>query len=350
MSVYKPKGSPFWHYDFVVQGRRFHGSTGQTGKTDAKRVEAAKRREIAQGPKRVELTLDEACGTYFLHVAERQPSARTTRSQIKNLLAGTGRTLLISEIDQKALTAYVLKRRAKVSDSTVNREMQCLRRVLRWAGKAQGAAVPSIDWRDLMLREPRERVRELSDAEQRRLFQHLRGDLHPLVLFCIATGIRLAGARTLIWERVDFSARKITIRAKGGAWLDVPLTTSSLALIANQPRDCETVFTYECRKNGRGLRKGARYPITQDGWRKAWGEALTAARIADFRFHDLRHTFASRFRRSGGDLFALQRALGHSDLASTRRYSHVEMEDVREAMERMESRNSPEATVREVRK
>lgn len=142
MSVYRPKGSRFYHYDFIVEGRRFYGSTGQTGKTDAKRVEAAKRRELANGTKKVELTLDEACGTYFVHVAERQPFARTTRSQIKNLLAGIGRTVLLSGIDFKTLSDYALKRRAKVSDSTVNRDLQCLRRVLKWCGKAQGAALP----------------------------------------------------------------------------------------------------------------------------------------------------------------------------------------------------------------
>lgn len=130
----------------------------------------------------------------------------------------------------------------------------------------------------------------------------------------------------------------------------MPLTTSMLALIAKQPRDCETVFTYECRKNGRGLRKGQRYPITQDGWRKAWSAALTGARIEDFRFLDLRHTFATRFCRSGGDLLALQQALGHEDLASTRRYAHVTMDDVRAAMERMESRNNPEARRRRASK
>lgn len=350
MSVYKPKSSPFWHYDFVIQGRRVFGSSGQRSKTEARRVEAAKRRELAQGPKLKDYTLDEACGTYWTHVAEAQPSARTTRSQIRNLLAGLGKGSLLTEIDQRALSAFALKRRAGVSDSTVNREMQCLRRIVRWMRKAQGAAVATVDWRALMLREPKERVRELSDAEQARLLLHLRPDLHPIVLFGIATGVRLAGARTLTWERVDFMARKVTVRGKGGKWLDVPLTPSTLALIANQPRDCDEVFTYECRKNGRKLRKGRRYPITQDGWRKEWKAALIAAGIEDFRFHDLRHTFASRFLRSGGDPLVLQKALGHEDLESTRRYAHVRQDDVRAAMERMESRNSPGEISREASK
>ena len=70
-----------------------------------------------------------------------------------------------------------------------------------------------------------------------------------------------------------------------------------------------------------------------------------AAGIDDLRFHDLRHTFASRFRRAGGDLLALQRALGHEDLRSTRRYAHVTMDDIRHGMERMESRNSPDRRI-----
>ncbi len=350
MSVYKPKNSPFWHYDFQFKGRRFHGSTGQTGKTDAKRIEAAKRREIAQGPQKVEMTLDDACGVYWMHVAERQPSARTTSSQIKNLLKGIGVSVLLSEIDATVLTNFSFRRRADVSDSTVNRDLQCLRRIVKWCGENQNVAVPSITWRPLLFSEPEPRVRELSDEEDAALFQHLSDDLQPFVLFSLGTGVRLFGCRTLKWIKVNFSKQTAEVRIKGGRTLDVALTTEMIALIANQPRVSEYVFTYVCRKNGNGRRKGERYPITQDGFRKRWKEALTAAKIDDFRFHDLRHTFATRMRRAGGDLFVVQKALGHRDLTSTQRYSHVTQDDIREAMERMESRNNPEPKKKEAAK
>jgi len=184
-----------------------------------------------------------------------------------------------------------------------------------------------------VLREPRLRVRALSHEEEARLFAALREDLHAIAAFCLLTGARLGSARALRWDATDLSGARLRMPAKGGKTLDMPIAPETVALIANQPRACPTVFTWRPRR-------GPRRPVSPDGWRKAWAAALEAAAIPDFRFHDLRHTFATRFRRAGGDLFVLQRALAHEDLASTRRYAHVSDNDIRAGLTAM-SRNSP---------
>lgn len=342
---HKHPKSPYWQYDFQRQGRRFHGSTGTKSKAAAQAYIDRLIAEIAAGiTSKPELTLDQALGTYFETVSQHQSSAATTRSQIRALLSILKPGEPISEIGAPVLTDYARRRRARVSDSTVNRELQCLRRALRWCHSNLKVSTPDLDWPALMLREPAERTRALSSDEQLRLFEALREDLRPLAQFCLSTGIRLGGARSLTWDRVDLPGARVTIRIKGGRWETLPIPVSAVVLIANLPRveGVAEVFTWQPRG-------GARRAISADGWRKQWANALNAANLPDFRFHDLRHSFATRWRRAGGDLFTLRRALSHKSLQSTLRYSHVDEQDIRVGLERIEeySRNSPERGVSE---
>lgn len=330
--------SPYWQYDFQRGGRRFHGSTGTASRAAAQTFIDRLCADIAAGRRRGRaLTLDEALGSYWRAVAAAQPSARTTRSQMQAILRILRPALLAPELEPRDLAEYVARRRASVSDATVNRELQCLRRALRWCEATLGAEVPAIGWAGLMLREPRERVRALSADEEARLFAALREDLHPLARFALATGLRLGSARTLTWDRVDLAGGRVRVSAKGGKVLEVPVTPATVAMLANLPREegVAEVFTWRPR-GARRLR-----PVPPDGWRKSWAAALAAAGIPDFRWHDLRHTFATRWRRAGGDILALRRMLGHEDLSSTQRYAHVDEADLREGLARVEARNSP---------
>jgi integrase len=83
--------------------------------------------------------------------------------------------------------------------------------------------------------------------------------------------------------------------------------------------------------------KGDRYPFTKNGWRKAWQRALAAAGIEDFRFHDLRHTAATRMLRKSGNLQLVQKLLAHEDISTTLRYAKSDLADVRAAMIKAES-------------
>ncbi len=103
------------------------------------------------------------------------------------------------------------------------------------------------------------------------------------------------------------------------------------------------MFTYVCKRSRGQRRKGERYPFSKNGWRKDWWRALEAAGIEDFRFHDLRHTAATRVLRTSNNLQVVQEMLGHSDIGTTARYAHAMTEDVRAAMEAAQSRNTPEA-------
>ena len=168
MSVYKPKGSPYWHFDFQFQGHRFHGSTGTTSKRKAQQVEAQRRHEAALGAgRRRPMTLDTACGRYYEEIAKHQASGGNTFYQLSNLLDGLGADALLSQVTDNEIAEYVARRRSRVSNASVNRETQLLRRVLRRADrtwKADAGEMP--DWPTLMLPEPAGRIRELRADEE----------------------------------------------------------------------------------------------------------------------------------------------------------------------------------------
>lgn len=353
---FRRPGSPYWHYDRTItiegQRHRIRGSTGIRGsKREAQAVEdqeiAAARDQIRNGPAPARLTFDEAIGTYCAQVASHQPSWRTSRSQAKALLKGLGKRTALAALTTADLSAHVAKRRALVANATVNRELQFLRRVVRYADAVLGAAAPEIDWRSLALREAAERVRELTAAEETRLFAKLRPDFRPLVRFALIAGCRVGNAVRLEWRDVDFAARVVVLREmKGDRHHVVPMTRAMLALLSAQPRvrthpdlpaDRARVFTYAFR----GTKK--RRPFSEAGWKKPWWAALDAAGIADFRFHDLRHTSLSRITRAKG-LKAAQNLAGHASIATTARYAHCELDELREAMERVGGELHPQST------
>jgi integrase len=98
----------------------------------------------------------------------------------------------------------------------------------------------------------------------------------------------------------------------------------------------DRVFTYvaACTRDGRV--KGRRYPITKNGLDTCWRRIRAVAEIADFRFHDFRHDFATKALRKTGNLKLVQKALNHADLKTTGRYAHVLDEDIRAELDRVQ--------------
>ena len=361
MSLYKPKKSPYWHYDFVIDGRRFHGSTEERDKTAARRIEDIERgkaRAEVRGDIKPPITLDLACGRYAQEVSDHQSSSSTSDSQAAHLIRVLGADVNLHEITDADLARYIATRRGEspwryrkrpreerppVAPATINRELQLFGRIVNRARRVWKCAVPNLDWGAHRLEEPDERVRELSPDEERRLFEHLRPDFQPLVEFAFLAGLRAANMINLHPRNVDFANAIATVRMKskkpGGKSHVIPLTPRMVAILANEiGNHPDAVFTFECqRDHGPFRRKGQRYPFSKDGWRRVWMKALKDAGIEDFRFHDLRHTYGTRLVRETGNLKLVQRGLGHTSINSTVRYAHATIDDLRAGMTAVEA-------------
>lgn len=355
MSIYKPAKSRFWHYDFVWKGHRHHGSTGCASKRDAERYEAEQRRRAALGEQaKPSISLDLACGAWWEAKGKYLRSHATVIYQLANLAEGLGKSLPLQDINLRAIDGYIAKRRAKVKNSSVNRETALLRRVIEWHG-ARGFDVPEIAWKEVKLREAAPTTRVLEPGEQEKLFEKLPESLRALVEFALLSGQRKTEIVTLRWSDVDLRAGRATVWAKGQHPHTFPLTPRMVAIIANQPKACAQVFTYVAerdsppRKDRVKRLKGHRYPFSPQGWDRKWRKALKEAGIEGYRFHDNRHTAATR----SGSVEVANRLLGHRDMRTTQRYFHIGEDVVRAALIAAESRTIPEpsqATLAEPRK
>lgn len=338
--------SPYYQFDFWIRKERFHGSTRCTSERAAQRFIDKLVARINSGEDiKPEITLDDACQAYWKDTGRHLRSAYDVDYQLANLCSMIGGNKLVSRIRVKDFRAFIAKRRETVSNASVNRELQLAKRV--WRHVKSDHAISEIEWGELMLEEPKERVRELNAKEEQRLFDKLPESLMPIVEFAILTGQRKSAVIGLRWDKINWREGEATIINKGGGNHTFPLSPAAVQLILEQPQvdECPFVFTYVCerpapkRKDRPARAKGKRYPFSEGGWARKWYKALKDAGVSDFRFHDLRHTTATRIMRASGNLKAVSGLLGHTDIRTSSRYAHVQKEDLREIMIGTESRN-----------
>lgn len=154
--------------------------------------------------------------------------------------------------------------------------------------------------------------------------------LQPMVLLALDTGMRRGEVFQLNWQDVDLQRRQIKVRgatAKSRRTRYIPMTSEVHAVLtrwsAQQGQLAELVFPNE---NGR--------PFTNV--KKAWQALLKAAKISAFRWHDMRHHFASRLVMKGVDLNTVRELLGHADIEMTLRYAHLAPEFKAQAIAKLE--------------
>ena len=181
MSVYKPKSSPFYHFDFQVRGTRFCGSTGCRDRRQAEAVERAEReraKSLSRRDRDLPRSYGEAAARFWNEVGQHNATADDTRRNLVWLGDAIGEDTLLRDIDGDLVSKIIAKRRGErsknggklVTNATVNRTVtEPLKRLLGRA-KAWGVRLDhEPDWRKHLLPEPQERVRELAEEEGDRL-------------------------------------------------------------------------------------------------------------------------------------------------------------------------------------
>jgi integrase len=233
----------------------------------------------------------------------------------KRLVPALGADLLVKKLTAPAIAQYERQRAGKVSAFTVANELTVLRHMLR-LGRRWGYLehVPDIE----LPKKPEGRRRFLDEAELGKLLGACHKSRNPylgaIVTIAVNTGMRKAEILGLEWERVDLASARLTLyKTKSGKPRGIPMNRAVHdVLVALAPADDRMGVVF--RRRG-----GAEW----GNIRTAFTTALRNAAIVGFRFHDLRHTFASHFVMRGGSLKALQEILGHADYKMTQRYSHL---------------------------
>jgi integrase len=220
--------------------------------------------------------------------------------------------------------------------ATINRTViEPLRRVMNRARKHWEESVQEIAWGDFLLDEPKERIRELTSEEEERIFKSMREDYEPLLLFALVTGFRLGECVNLTWSDIDFGDLSISVVGKGDKKGVVPITPDVRDFLWDlRGHHPDKVFTYVAQRDlpQRKIVKGERYPVTREGLKTRWRRAKVGAKLVDYRFHDNRHTAATRFLRATGNAKLAQHFLRHEDVATTMKYAHASRDDLRSAL------------------
>lgn len=207
----------------------------------------------------------------------------------------------------------------KHSPSTVNRYLAALSHAFTVAINEWGWAEDNPLRKVTKMREPRGRVRYLSDEERGNLLEacnnHENKNLYTVVVLALSTGARLMEIMSLTWEQVDIKRARIVLHNTKNKERRV-LYLSGLALDLMKKRyderDKESELVFEGRRKG--------IPLKIDRY---WQEALEVAQIDNFRFHDLRHSAASYLAMNGASLSEIAEVLGHKTLAMVKRYAHL---------------------------
>ncbi len=224
--------------------------------------------------------------------------------------------------------------------ATVNRKLASIRRVLTLAAGEWGWSNTNPARGVSKLTEPAGRVRFLDDAERGRLLDACRAssnpEIYPLVMLALATGARRGELLGLRWQDVDLSAARrrkapraaIILRdTKNTETRAVPVTGPALPLLVS--------------KAGKNPDPNARVfprlgePALSADPREAWKAAVKKAGVADFHFHDLRHSCASYLAMSGASTGEIAHVLGHKTLEMVKRYSHLSQQHTAGVLERM---------------
>ena len=229
--------------------------------------------------------------------------------------------------------AWATRRRAGVEPATVNRELSFLRRVFSVAltnGLVERNPVKAVKF----FHEPSGRVRFLTDDEEPRLREQLGSSQWQIVEFAFNTGLRQSEQFGLRWEHVNLANRVLTIpRSKHGGARHVPLNDTAAAILRALPSRFHSRWVFPSR--------AGKTPLNATNFRqRVFNPAVRKAEIENFRWHDLRHTFASRLAMKGVDLNSIRELMGHRTLAMTLRYAHLSQSHLHQAVKQIDDGGS----------
>jgi integrase len=304
------KNGAYW-IGYYSDGKRHREKVGPSKalakEALAKRLAQIAERKFFPDRDRVSIGLSQM-GEEFWQLYGRFKKGASYPSMHKRVMAEfCGRRM--DEITVPVVMEFLNRIREQTSVSNSNRYHTFLRslfnRAIEW-GKFDG---PNPLAKIRQGREPQHRLRFLTKQEISQLLSACSPRIFPIVACALLTGMRRGEILGLTWETVDLSQGVIyLLETKSGKPRELPISPK-LATILEQLRSERAA--------------GTLFEISQDVLHADFQATIKRAGIRDFRFHDLRHTFASHFVMRTNDLPTLQKLLGHRSPAMTQRYAHL---------------------------
>ncbi|ACI20993.1 tyrosine-type recombinase/integrase [Thermodesulfovibrio yellowstonii] len=317
MGLYK-RGNIWW-FSVTIKGKQFRFSTKTTDRKKATEIYAKALLELDNPTKDVEnqISFGEFFENQYLPFSERQASHQSKKYYFK-VIPEWFKKIPINQIttrDIELLQGDLLKGRTPAS---VNRIIATIKHSLRKAYEWELTEEETLKrvQRVKPLKGEVQRLRFLSLEECHKLIEVAEPHLKPIIITALNTGMRKGEILSLTWSQIDLKHGFIHLeKTKNGERRDIPMNDTLKILfrdlIKNRRLDSDYVFLNP--ETGKRL----------TDIKRSFRTACKRAGITDFRFHDLRHTFASHLIMNGVDLKTVQELLGHKTIKMTLKYSHL---------------------------
>jgi integrase len=278
-------------------------------------------------------TLADLIDRYVEHVLPEKGNSQSQRAHLAWWRASIGPLPLASvtrAVIAQCRDKLLLPEKGKVrAPATCVRYMAALSHVFT-------VAIGDWEWAEINpvrgVRKPREplgRDRYLQEDEREALLAACSAskspDLYAAVMLALCTGMRRGEILGLSWRDIDFQRRQVTLsRTKNGSRRSLPLVSPAYEILEarSKVRRLDTPLVFPGDKDP----AKPKAIIKPKDLTKPWGTARKKAGLADFRFHDLRHSAASYLAMSGASTLEIAAVLGHKTLQMTKRYSHLSTE------------------------
>lgn len=325
MSLYKRKDSSVWWVKITVGRQKVQRSTGTDDKIKAQEFHDRLKAKLWD---------EERLGVKPSHSWKEavirwlnETSDKATHKEDKAKLAWLDSylgELMMDEINLEVIDRIRAAKLKEASKATVNRYLALVRSILirardewEWIERS-----PKIR----LFKENNSRERSLTIEQAKILLDELPVHQRSTVLFALATGLRLSNVVKLEWAQVNLDLKHAWVKgneSKNRRPIATPLNDAAIEVLQQQlGKHPVRVFTYLGR------------PFTAANT-KAWKSALERAGIEDFRWHDLRHTWATWQRQAGTPTHELQRLGGWKTAAMVDRYAHVAPDNLAQAASRL---------------
>ena len=265
--------------------------------------------------------------------AVKKASYKSFKSHVRNLNLFFGDYTLM-DITPKLINEYKLKRKTDgVKPGSINRELATLKKAFNLALKEWEWVRENPTSKVSLEEEDNKRDRWLTFEEEDRLLEVCHPPwMKEIVLFALNTGMRLGEILALRWGDVDLLRKTVVVmKSKNKDRRTIPINEKAFDLLETKAkvRSIKTDLVFFSQNHSM---------IVNCEASRFFHDTVVKAQIEDFRFHDLRHTAATRMIQAGKDLYKVQRLLGHKSPMMTQRYAHHYSESLRDAVEVLDNR------------
>jgi len=319
MGLYR-RGKFFW-FSISYQGNRIQESFKTDNRKLAEKLYAKVLTDIVEGryfetTKAKTIKFQEMTDKYLKEHAH----SRDTLTVKTLMMFFSG--YMIAQITTKAIAEYRNMRLKSVKPATVYQELALLRRMFNVAIKEwEWCKDNPVSRLSFSVGNRNARERWLSMEEEKLLLEKATNPdwLRSLLTVALHTGMRRGEILDLRWQNVDLLKRLIrVVKSKNGEKRSIPMSN--------------TLFNLFKGMNVRDI-SGRVFPISKSSLRHAFDKVVEKVNLEDFRFHDLRHSFATRLVQNGVDLYKVKELLGHKTVTMTMRYAHHYPESLRSSVE-----------------